>query len=89
MYGDGNYFAVNSSYSVTYSKANIRSQKFMYVARVLVGKFAQGSRGMKTPPKKGSGTDLYDSVVDNIHSPSIFVVFPDNQSYPEYLICFK
>ena len=61
----------------------------MFMAKVLVGEFTAGSRNLKTPPKKGNGTDLYDSVVDNILNPSIFVVFPDNQSYPEYLICFN
>ena len=61
----------------------------MYRARVLVGDYTQGSSEMKTPPCKGRGTDLYDSVVDNVSSPSIFVVFPDNQSYPEYLIRFR
>jgi len=88
-YGNGNYFAVNSSYSVSYAKPNIFGHRYMYLAKVLVGEFTQGKQGMKAPPKKGTGTDLYDSVVDNVHNPSIFVVFPDNQAYPEYLICFK
>ena len=61
----------------------------MFMAKVLVGEYTTGSRYSKTPPKKGNGTDLYDSVVDNIRKPSIFVVFPDTQSYPEYLISFK
>ena len=87
-YGNGNYFAVNSSYSVSYAKPNIFGHRYMYLAKVLVGEFTQGKQGMKAPPKKGTGTDLYDSVVDNCHNPSIFVVFPDNQAYPEYLICF-
>ena len=60
----------------------------MFTAKVLVGEFTAGFSGLKTPPKKGNETDLYDSVVDNIQNPSIFVVFPDNQSYPDYLICF-
>ena len=88
-YGNGNYFAVNSSYSVSYAKPDIFGHRYMYLAKVLVGEYTRGKQGMKAPPKKGTGTDLYDSVVDNVHNPSIFVVFPDNQAYPEYLICFK
>ena len=41
------------------------------------------------PPKNPSKPEiLYDSVVNNQSSPSIFVVFFDNQCYPEYLITF-
>ena len=45
---------------------------------------------MKVPPPKDSSKPeiLYNSVVDNKSSPSIFVVFSDYQSYPEYLITF-
>ena len=88
-YGDGNYFAVNSNYSVMYARPNPRGEKLMYMAKVLVGEYAQGQHGMKTPPMKGTGTDLYDSVVDCVTNPSIFVVFPDYHAYPEYLICFR
>ena len=58
----------------------------MYMAKVLVGEYTQGIRGMVTPPKKGRGTDLYDSVVNDETNPTIFVVFPDDHAYPEYLI---
>ena len=89
FYGDGNYFAVDSSYSVSYARPNARGEKLMYMAKVLVGEYTRGRPGMKAPPKKGMGTNLYDSVVNNVANPSIFVVFPDNHAYPEYLICFK
>ena len=60
----------------------------MYLVKVLVGEYTSGARGMKTAPPKGSGTELYDSVVDRVFGPTIFVVFPDNQAYPEYLVKF-
>ena len=45
---------------------------------------------MLVPPAKSPNNPnvLYDSVVDNIANPSIFVVFYDAQAYPEYLITF-
>ena len=62
----------------------------MYLARVLVGEYAAGRREMVTPPPRGSdAADAYDSVVDNTLNPSIFVVFYDNQCYPDYLVTFK
>lgn len=40
------------------------------------------------PAKTPNGTDLYDTVVDNVSKPTIFVVFRDYHAYPEYLITF-
>ncbi|XP_062272829.1 protein mono-ADP-ribosyltransferase PARP14-like isoform X1 [Scomber scombrus] len=90
MYGNGSYFAVDPVYSARgYSKPDARGHKRMYLARVLVGDFAQGKAGLITPPSKGSGNaDLYDSVTDNTAGPTMFVIFSDTQAYPEYLITF-
>ncbi|XP_042337091.1 protein mono-ADP-ribosyltransferase PARP14-like [Plectropomus leopardus] len=92
MYGNGSYFAVDPVYSAQgYAKPDARGQKHMYLARVLVGDFAQGRAGLITPPSKNSGNaaDLYDSVADRKNNPSMFVVFNDIQAYPEYLITFR
>ena len=63
----------------------------MYLARVLAGEYTLGNSGMKTAPPKGQGssTDIYDTVVNNMASPRIFVVFYDNQCYAEYLLVFQ
>jgi len=62
----------------------------MYLARVLVGEYTVGKPEFVVAPKKNAAdpTDTYDSVVDQIPHPSIFVVFRDYRSYPEYLISF-
>lgn len=91
-YGNGTYFAVNASYSAsnTYSRPNQNGEKCMYLCRVLAGDFALGQQGMKVPPPKPSSPiDKYDSVVDNMSGPSMFIVFHDTQACPEYLITFK
>ncbi|CAN9512802.1 unnamed protein product [Ophioblennius macclurei] len=90
MYGNGSYFAVDPVYSAkNYAKPDTTGQRFMFQARVLVGEYTQGQRGLITPPhKSGNVTDLYDSVTDNLASPTMFVVFNDIQAYPEYLITF-
>ncbi|XP_072903661.1 protein mono-ADP-ribosyltransferase PARP14-like isoform X1 [Hemitrygon akajei] len=93
MYGNGTYFAVNAKYSAhnTYSKPDANGMKYVYRARVLTGMYCQGRNGMVVPPSKSSNdpTDLYDSVVDNLTTPSMFIIFNDIQAYPEYLITFK
>ncbi|KAG7233895.1 hypothetical protein INR49_006457 [Caranx melampygus] len=91
-YGNGTYFAVNASYSAqdTYSRPNQNGEKCMYLCRVLTGDFTRGQQNMIVPPAKGSSSiDKYDSVVDNVSAPSMFIVFHDTQACPEYLITFK
>lgn len=63
----------------------------MYYARVLTGNYTNGNHSLIVPPSRDpqNVTDLYDTVTDNALSPSIFVVFYDNQAYPEYLITFR
>ncbi|XP_073710890.1 protein mono-ADP-ribosyltransferase PARP14-like [Misgurnus anguillicaudatus] len=91
VYGKGTYFALNASYSAnnTYSVPNAQGIKHMYLCRVLTGDFTAGSSAMIVPPPKNTTTaDLYDTVVDNPAAPTIFVVFRDDNAYPEYLITF-
>uniref|UniRef100_A0A3Q3M6T9 Poly [ADP-ribose] polymerase n=1 Tax=Mastacembelus armatus TaxID=205130 RepID=A0A3Q3M6T9_9TELE len=91
-YGNGTYFAVNASYSAsnTYSKPNQNGEKCMYLCQVLTGDYTAGQQNMIEPPAKGTAAhQLYDSVVDNLIKPSMFIIFHDAQAYPEYLITFK
>ncbi|XP_072197856.1 protein mono-ADP-ribosyltransferase PARP14 [Excalfactoria chinensis] len=92
QYGNGTYFAINASYSAndTYSRPDANGKKHMYLARVLVGEYSQGTRGAITPAAKpvGSNGVLYDSSTDNVNNPSMFIIFSDMQAYPEYLITF-
>ena len=74
-----------------YSKPDSNGYCYMYVARVLVGKFTAGKGGMKVPPSRNDPNNpglLYDSVVNDVGDPSVFVIFLDHQCYPEYLITF-
>ncbi|XP_073330301.1 poly(ADP-ribose) polymerase family member 14-related sequence 1 isoform X2 [Pagrus major] len=90
-YGNGTYFAVEASYSArdTYSKPH-NGEKFMYLCRVLTGDFTLGKQDIITAPAKDStGIQKFDSVVDNMAKPNMFVIFHDSQAYPEYLITFK
>eukprot|EP00794_Sanderia_malayensis_P007530 gene7532-8367_t len=84
LYGEGVYFATTASYSIRYSSAvDHQGYRHMLLAKVLVGPFAQGARGMKVAPTG------FDSVTDNITSPSMYVTFTDNQCYPEYELIFN
>lgn len=88
VYGQGSYFARDASYSHNYSVPTSAGTRIMFVARVLVGDFAVGDSKMRRPPQKHK-TESYDSCVDNIHAPSIFVVFEKFQIYPEYILEYE
>jgi len=91
VYGQGVYFAEDFSYSAqsTYSPADSNGVKYVFQCRVLTGQFAVGSSDMKEPPWR-SGTKLrYDSTTNDLKKSKIFVIFKDNQAYPEYLVSFK
>ncbi|XP_067308148.1 protein mono-ADP-ribosyltransferase PARP14 [Pseudorasbora parva] len=91
VYGHGTYFAVDASYSAnpTYAVPAADGTQLMFVARVLTGHYDKGQPNMKTPPVRLPPDHCFDSVVDNIQNPSMFVVFHDCQAYPDYLITFK
>ncbi|XP_015230985.1 PREDICTED: poly [ADP-ribose] polymerase 14-like isoform X1 [Cyprinodon variegatus] len=92
-YGKGTYFAVDASYSCnpTYSRPAADGSQLMFVVRVLTGVYTLGHKRMRVPPPRDEQQPQfrYDSVVDRMDRPNMFVVFHDNQAYPDYLITFK
>ena len=91
-YGKGSYFACKANYSHRYSSSQVtsRSYKQMFLARVLVGSYTSGDSELTRPPAKHPSTPhvLFDSCCDNKTNPSLFVVFENGQSYPEFLITY-
>ncbi|XP_071123980.1 uncharacterized protein [Mytilus edulis] len=90
FYGEGVYFATEPSYSSndTYSVPDEHGDKFVYKCSVFVGRFGQGEKDLKEPPRDENNI-IYDSAVDDVNDPKIHVMFRDNQTYPEYLIQFN
>ena len=84
LYGKGNYFARDAIYSQTYTDS-----RTMFVVRVLAGDVAAGNANLVKPPPR-STTDpygeTYDSCVNDVRHPSIYVTFQTPQSYPAYLV---
>ncbi|XP_055009278.1 protein mono-ADP-ribosyltransferase PARP12 isoform X2 [Boleophthalmus pectinirostris] len=87
-FGQGSYFARDASYSHRYTGDS--DPRSMFVSRVLVGEFTKGSSEYRRPPSKDGGdVNLFDSCVNNITTPSIFVIFEKHQIYPEYLLQYE
>lgn len=92
-FGQGAYFTAEAILSNHYCQQDSESVRFMFLAEVLVGSFAQGEKSMIKPPQKSDSSaskkELYDSCVDNVDRPSIFVLFNPDQYYPTFLIQYK
>lgn len=90
-YGHGVYFAAQAFLSAQeqYSPSSrSSSNKYIFVTRTLVGDYTAGSQSLRAPPlREGEAVPRrYDSTVDSLHDPSIFVIFNDTQAYPQFLI---
>ncbi len=86
------YFAVDSFYSAQdkYAVPDSSGLRYMFVCRVIIGEYTRGNKGMKTAPPLTTGSNaVFDTLVDHVKSPTIFVAMSDAQAYPEYLITFK
>ncbi|CAB9519745.1 polymerase 14 [Seminavis robusta] len=91
-FGKGVYFARDASYSShrAYSTPDWDGTQHIFMCRVAVGDWCQGTNGQLTPdPKPRNPLELFDSTVDNVLDPSIFVVYHDAQAYPDYLVSFQ
>ncbi|KAM4711720.1 protein mono-ADP-ribosyltransferase PARP12-like [Anableps anableps] len=87
-YGKGSYFARDAKYSHSYTGDS--DVKTMFVTRVLVGSYTNGNSSYVRPPSKDGGDiNFYDSCVNDVTNPSIFVIFEKHQIYPEYLLQYK
>ena len=92
VYGKGVYFAVNSNYSNGYTSPDGNGYRHMYLTCVLTGEYTVGNSSMVVPPAKNAQINqhvLFDSTVDNVANPSIFVVYTDAQNYPAYVLTYK
>ena len=89
-YGQGAYFARDASYSSRYSEPEGTDKTcIMFLANVIVGTYTKGKSNLRRPPTLDKDSlDLYDSCVDNVQDPSVFVIFERDQVYPSYKIVF-
>ena len=90
-FGQGAYFTTEANLGNTYCKQDPEGVRYMFLAEVLVGSSAKGEPSMKRPPQKSdaASNERYDSCVDNMDRPSIYVLFDSDQYYPTYMIQYK
>ena len=73
-----------------YCTPDAKDIQTVFLVRVVVGEYCKGIKHAVTPAMRNAlKNQLYDSTVDNVNDPSIFVTYHDAQAYPEYLIKFS
>ncbi|XP_032071638.1 protein mono-ADP-ribosyltransferase PARP9 isoform X2 [Thamnophis elegans] len=88
-YGTGIYFKKNPRKLIadTREKCEMDHLICVFEAEVVTGSYTRGNRSYVAPPLiNTSSMKLYDSVVDDIHNPEIFVIFNKEQALPLYLL---
>ena len=60
----------------------------IFACRVAHGVYVEGTNDQIVPSVR-EGDMLYDSTVNRVGNPSIFVMYKDDQAYPEYLISYR
>jgi hypothetical protein len=80
--GRGVYFARDAMYSSNpkYSVPDADGVQRMLLCRVAVGRFCKGTAGCHRPHLPGSTTECFDTTVDSVDDPSMFVTFKDHQA---------
>ena len=75
-------------YCIPAPEDQILPLKRMFMCRVVVGEYCLGVRDALTPAVR-TGLTLFDSTVNQMDNPSIYVTYHDAQAYPEYIVRFS
>lgn len=90
-FGNGCYFTKKADYAHKYVTPEINLYK-MFLVKVLVGHSCKGKMTYVRPPlvdPNNEGGDLYNSCVDDVENPNVFVIFANDQMYPAYIITYE
>ena len=96
MWGMGNYFAVNASYSHTYAHPMATGYRQMFLVKVVVGASydCPSNSSLRMPPEKQSkttsmfGVERYDSVSGTTKGSKVYIIYDNLKAYPFYLITY-
>lgn len=89
-YGAGAYFALNASKSHSFATENSNKERKMFCVLVTLGESQHVTSpciGKRFPDNKPNSNQKYDSITGP--NKTEFVIFNNDQSYPEYLITYK
>ena len=84
LLGNGIYFSTTASDWFADSVPNAQNERFLVLARVVLGHMVKGCPNYQPPP-----SESIDSTVDDLTNPTMFCVFDEYMCYPEYIIKYS
>lgn len=87
-YGQGTYFSNSAATARGHCTQDNFGRITMFLAQVIIGMVAKGDPSLTRPPCNPSTNALYDTTVDDITAPTVFVKYDKEEYYPEYIIEF-
>ena len=94
MWGKGNYFAVNASYSNAYAHSCPGNRRQMLLAYVLVGHDynCHSDSNLTKPPVRNATGDIrrrFDCVSGTTGGSKVYITYENDKAYPAYLITYR
>ena len=94
MWGNGNYFAVNASYSDTYAHCLSDGTRQIFLAKVLTGRSIElpSDKTLRIPPiieVAVEGDSRYDTVNGKTNGSRVYIAYSNDKAYPFYLISYN
>ncbi|XP_053645398.1 protein mono-ADP-ribosyltransferase PARP12 isoform X2 [Cherax quadricarinatus] len=87
-FGKGTYFSNSAAIARRHSTINESGHYVLILAEVIIGSVIKGSPTLTRPPANISNNTFYDTTVDDVDAPTIFVKYDKEEYYPEYIIEF-
>ncbi|XP_042206479.1 protein mono-ADP-ribosyltransferase PARP12-like isoform X2 [Homarus americanus] len=87
-YGKGAYFSNSAAVARSHCTVDGNGHFFVLLAGVIIGTVTKGTPTLTRPPTNLSTGKQYDTTVDDVHAPTIFVKYDKGEYYPEYIIEF-
>ena len=94
MWGKGNYFAMNASYSNSYAHSCPGNRRQMLLAFVLVGHEynCHSDSSLTKPPVRNATGEIrrrYDCVSGTTAGSKVYITYENDKAYPAYLITYR
>ena len=94
LWGGGNYFSVNASYSDRYAHRLSDGTLQIFLAKVLTGRSIelQPDNTLRIPPVIQPSTEgylRYDTVNGHTNGSQIYITYSNDKAYPFYLITYN
>ncbi|CAL4152929.1 unnamed protein product [Meganyctiphanes norvegica] len=89
VFGQGAYFTPDSNYALSYAPPDSDGKRYIIISSIIVGCMVLGNKNMEKPPINPATRLPYDTSVNNIISPNIYVKYNRQEYCPEYVVTIQ